>query len=47
MFFWWYLLYSGVEYWARPVMRDDASIVPYKLFLCTINLTDKIDLAEV
>ena len=28
-------------------MRDDASIVPYKLFLCTINLTDKIDLAEV
>ena len=30
LFFWWYLLYSGVEYWARPVMRDDASIVPYK-----------------
>ena len=24
LFFWWYLLYSGVEYWARPVMRDDA-----------------------
>lgn len=34
LFFWWYLLYFGVEYWARPVMRDDASIVPYKsLFL--------------
>ena len=30
LFFWWYLLYSGVEYWARPVIRDDASIVPYK-----------------
>lgn len=31
----------------RLIQRDDASIVPYKLFLCTINLTDKIDLAEV
>ena len=36
MLFWWYLLYSGVEYWARPVMRDDASIVPYKSFAAFI-----------
>ena len=39
--------YSRMKYYTKPAMRDDASIVPYKLFLCTIYLTDKIDLAEV
>ena len=39
--------YSRMKYYTKPAMWDDASIVPYKLFLCTINLTDKIDLAEV
>ena len=39
--------YSRMKYYTKPAMRDDASIVPYKLFLCTINPTDKIDLAEV